>query len=87
MSAVAPSVWEDWIDVCAVDDITPGQMRKLIDINYMGTYLATRAALPVFRRQRHGHLVIVSSIDQPTIIRENRSSTTARYSQPSAVGM
>jgi len=23
MSAVAPSVWEDWIDVCAVDDITP----------------------------------------------------------------
>src|SRR6266487_1763141 len=46
----------------AVDDITPGQMRKLIDINYMGTYLAARAALPVFRRQRHGHLIIVSSI-------------------------
>ena len=23
MSAVAPSVWEDWVDVCAVDDITP----------------------------------------------------------------
>ena len=23
MSAPAPSVWEDWIDVCAVDDITP----------------------------------------------------------------
>ncbi|HMF41945.1 MAG TPA: nitrite reductase small subunit NirD [Polyangia bacterium] len=23
MSAVAPSVWEDWIDVCSVDDITP----------------------------------------------------------------
>jgi NAD(P)-dependent dehydrogenase (short-subunit alcohol dehydrogenase family) len=46
----------------AVDDITPGQMRKLIDINYMGTYLAARAALAVFRRQRHGHLIIVSSI-------------------------
>jgi nitrite reductase (NADH) small subunit len=23
MSAVAPSAWEEWIDVCAVDDITP----------------------------------------------------------------
>ena len=23
MSATAPSVWLDWIDVCAVDDITP----------------------------------------------------------------
>ena len=23
MSATAPSVWADWIDVCAVDDITP----------------------------------------------------------------
>ena len=23
MSAVAPAVWEHWIDVCGVDDITP----------------------------------------------------------------
>src|SRR5215208_5351589 len=23
LSATAPSVWPDWIDVCAVDDITP----------------------------------------------------------------
>jgi short-subunit dehydrogenase len=46
----------------AIDDISPDQMRKLIDINYFGTYYATRAALPVFRRQRAGHIVIVSSI-------------------------
>jgi short-subunit dehydrogenase len=46
----------------AIDDITPDQMRRLMDINYFGTYYATRAALPVFRRQQHGHLVIVSSI-------------------------
>jgi short-subunit dehydrogenase len=37
-------------------------MRKLIDINYMGTYFAARAALPVFRRQGHGHLIVISSI-------------------------
>ena len=28
----------------------------------MGTYLATRAALRVFRRQGHGHVIMVSSI-------------------------
>ena len=46
----------------AIDDIAPAQMQKLMDVNYFGTYYATRAALPVFRRQLSGHIVIVSSI-------------------------
>ena len=46
----------------AIDQIAPEQMRRLIDVNYMGTYLAVRAALPLFRRQRSGHFIIVSSI-------------------------
>jgi len=46
----------------AIDDITPDQMRKLVDVNYMGTYFATRAALPLFRRQGHGHVIFISSI-------------------------
>jgi short-subunit dehydrogenase len=46
----------------AIDEIAPDQMRKLVDINYFGTYYATRAALGVFRRQGTGHIVIVSSI-------------------------
>jgi short-subunit dehydrogenase len=46
----------------AIDDITSDQMRKLMDINYFGTFYATRAALPVFRRQHRGHIIIVSSI-------------------------
>jgi short-subunit dehydrogenase len=46
----------------AVDDITPEQMRKLVDINYMGTYYAIRAAMPIFRRQARGHVIVVSSI-------------------------
>jgi len=46
----------------AIDDITPDQMRRLMDINYFGTYYAVRAALPIFRRQQRGHIVIVSSI-------------------------
>jgi NAD(P)-dependent dehydrogenase (short-subunit alcohol dehydrogenase family) len=46
----------------AIDDTPPEEMRKLMDVNYTGTYLAARAALRVFRRQGYGHLIIVSSI-------------------------
>jgi NAD(P)-dependent dehydrogenase (short-subunit alcohol dehydrogenase family) len=45
-----------------IDTITPEQMRRLVDVNFMGTYHAVRAALPVFRRQGQGHVIIVSSI-------------------------
>jgi short-subunit dehydrogenase len=46
----------------AIDDITPDQMQKLFDVNYMGTYHAIRAVLPMFRRQNRGHVIVVSSI-------------------------
>jgi short-subunit dehydrogenase len=46
----------------AIDEVPPGQMQRLLDINYTGTYHATRAALAVFRRQQSGHIIIVSSI-------------------------
>src|SRR5262245_3076499 len=46
----------------AIDDITPDQMRALMDINYMGTFFAARAAMPIFRRQGAGHVIVVSSI-------------------------
>jgi NADP-dependent 3-hydroxy acid dehydrogenase YdfG len=46
----------------AIDSITPEQMRALIDVNILGTYYAAHAALPVFRRQEHGHLIVISSI-------------------------
>jgi short-subunit dehydrogenase len=46
----------------AIDDITPAQMQKLIEVNYTGTYLAARAALRMFRGQGHGHVIIISSI-------------------------
>jgi NADP-dependent 3-hydroxy acid dehydrogenase YdfG len=45
-----------------IDDIAPPQMHKLIDANYFGTYYAVRAALPIFRRQGKGHVIVISSI-------------------------
>ena len=46
----------------STDDVTSEHMRQLIDVNYLGTFYAARAAVPVFRRQGSGHLIVVSSI-------------------------
>jgi NAD(P)-dependent dehydrogenase (short-subunit alcohol dehydrogenase family) len=45
-----------------VEDTPPDTMRRMMDVNFMGTFLGTRAALPGFRARGRGHLVIVSSI-------------------------
>ncbi|MDE3156067.1 MAG: SDR family oxidoreductase [Acidobacteriota bacterium] len=41
---------------------TTEAMRRLLDVNYMGTFFAARAALPIFRQAGRGHLIVVSSI-------------------------
>ena len=48
--------------VGAADQTPVTVMQRLMDVNFMGTFHAARAALPIFRRQGGGHLVIVSSI-------------------------
>lgn len=37
-------------------------MHRLMDVNFMGTFYGAQAALPIFRAQASGHLIIVSSI-------------------------
>jgi len=46
----------------AIDEVTIEQMQQLMDVNYMGTFHAARAALRVFRKQNSGHVIVVSSI-------------------------
>jgi short-subunit dehydrogenase len=45
-----------------VDETPPDVMRRMMDVNFTGTYLGARAALPAFARQGRGHLIVVSSI-------------------------
>ena len=40
----------------------PNIMRRMMDVNFLGTFYTARAALPIFRAQGHGHLIFVSSI-------------------------
>ena len=46
----------------SAEETPPDVMRRMMDVNFMGTYLAARAALPIFRRQNSGHLMMVSSV-------------------------
>jgi NADP-dependent 3-hydroxy acid dehydrogenase YdfG len=45
-----------------LDDTPAEVMRRLVDVNILGTFYAAEAALRVFRRQGHGHIIAVSSI-------------------------
>lgn len=45
-----------------VEQTPPDVMRRMMDVNFMGTYFGARAALPIFRQQARGHLIFISSI-------------------------
>jgi len=45
-----------------VEDTSGATMERMMAVNFMGTFYGARAAIPVFRAQGRGHLVIVSSI-------------------------
>ena len=46
----------------SVEETPRAIMQRMMEVNFMGTYFGTRAALPVFRAQERGHLIFVSSI-------------------------
>jgi 3-oxoacyl-[acyl-carrier protein] reductase len=45
-----------------LEETPPDVVRRLMEVNFVGTYLAARAAIPVFKRQHSGHLIVMSSI-------------------------
>lgn len=46
----------------AAEELTEGQFRKIMDTNLMGAIWITQAAIPLMRKQGHGHIVQVSSL-------------------------
>jgi short-subunit dehydrogenase len=45
-----------------LEDTPPEIMHRMMNVNFIGTFLGARAALPVFRAQHSGHLIFISSI-------------------------
>lgn len=46
----------------AFEEMTPDEFEAQIDTNFRGVVHVTRAALPVLRRQGHGHIIQITSI-------------------------
>ncbi|WP_128923266.1 SDR family NAD(P)-dependent oxidoreductase [Bradyrhizobium guangxiense] len=49
-------------DLRSVEDTSLDSFRQQIEANLIGTIIVTKAAIPVLRRQRRGHIVQVSSV-------------------------
>jgi short-subunit dehydrogenase len=45
-----------------VEETPVDVMRRMVDVNFMGSFYGARVAMPIFRVQGRGHLVLVSSI-------------------------
>ena len=45
-----------------VEEVTPEQARAQMETNFFGALWVTKAALPILREQRSGHIIQVSSI-------------------------
>lgn len=45
-----------------IEHTSPDAMARLMDVNFMGTFLVARAALPHLKQQRDARLIFVSSI-------------------------
>jgi NAD(P)-dependent dehydrogenase (short-subunit alcohol dehydrogenase family) len=49
--------------VGAIEELSDDELRRQLDVNLMGVINVTRAALPLMRQQRSGHLVQMSSLN------------------------
>ncbi len=48
--------------VARIEDLDPGKLRQVIDVNLMGTFHIMKASIPIFRRQgTGGNIVVISS--------------------------
>jgi NAD(P)-dependent dehydrogenase (short-subunit alcohol dehydrogenase family) len=51
-----------YIKANSIEDTSEEEFRRQMDINFFGVVNVTRAALPVMRAQRDGHIIQISSI-------------------------
>ncbi len=51
-----------YADLASIEDVTDESLRNQMDINFFGVCNVSRAALPVMRRQRSGHIMQISSV-------------------------
>lgn len=51
-----------YADLASIEDVTDKALREQMDVNFFGVCNLSRAALPVMRKQRAGHIMQISSV-------------------------
>src|SRR5262249_35458572 len=51
-----------YANVCSIEDAPLDDFRAQVETNFFGVVNVTRAALPVLRKQRSGHVIQISSV-------------------------
>jgi len=51
-----------YADLASIEDVTDQALREQMDVNFFGVCNLSRAALPVMRKQRAGHIMQISSV-------------------------
>ncbi|WP_027209633.1 oxidoreductase [Burkholderia sp. WSM2232] len=51
-----------YADLASIEDVTDHALREQMDVNFFGVCNLSRAALPVMRKQRAGHIMQISSV-------------------------
>ena len=51
-----------YADLASIEDVTDEALREQMDVNFFGVCNLSRAALPVMRKQRAGHIMQISSV-------------------------
>lgn len=53
-----------------ISETTSQQMQELMQVNFFGTFYATKAVLPIMRKQQSGHIIMVSSVAGKRVFRK-----------------
>lgn len=51
-----------YADLASIEDVSDQALREQMDVNFFGVCNLSRAALPVMRKQRAGHIMQISSV-------------------------
>ena len=65
-------------DTRPFEEVSSADFRKLVDTCFFGVVNLTRAALPVMRRQRSGHIIQISSLGGRTAFPGNAAHFDAK---------
>lgn len=63
------------------EDLTSEQMNRMMQVNVLSEYESILAALPLFRDQQSGHIVLVSSIIGKKAMAYNASYCATKFAQ------